>query len=146
MDPIGMARSAFDILKQLKEELRACEEAFAEARDFRDQVERMEIIVMMIPNNDKDKEEMIEKEEVKVKEEEKIKKPSFASFGKEKLKQQVLDMTGLGEIIDILKGVAGAGEEIELIYSSDGEARPGEVLRAMKSCPEFSKLDVMFQG
>ena len=59
MDPVSMARSAFDILKKLKEELKAAEEAFEEARDFRQHVESLEIIVMMIPNNDKQTKEKI---------------------------------------------------------------------------------------
>lgn len=136
-----MARSAFDILSKLKEELKAAEEAFEEARDFRQQIESLEIIVMMIPNNDKQNKE----KNIKVETKSDSNAKKMVAYGKQKLERSLLEMTGLDQIVDVIKSTLQSGDDVEPLYSQ-GEIRPAEVLRSMKSCAEFSKLDVMFQG
>ncbi len=150
-----MAGSALKVLNMVKEQLKACEEAFVEARQLNKQIQGFEVTILMIPARAKTEEEPIEEEEkpenggaATVKDKAKEYAKEAANFAVSQVKDRVMDavmQSPAGALLQIFN----TGKGIENIFD---EKEPGKKLEAMKNALDenkmriYSDLEVMFMG
>lgn len=158
MDPIAIASSALKILNQVKEQLRECEEAFAQAREFNKAIQIFEVTINMIPNkaaSDSTQSEsaLQPNENIAINTggiqgtvmEYGVEMGRFASEKTAEALSSAAENTPIGLMVDLFK----IGENGEPIF--DEGPSPAETLRDMKLKVEnglrvHSDLDVMFMG